>query len=353
LLGSDLLSWRGKVRALGDLVLPRRSGGGDESLESFVTRRLGREVLERVAEPLVAGIHAAEPKTMSLRASFPRLLEMEEAHRSLILGARRSSTPPASPVSSHFASLLPGMGHLIDSLATELKDVEIGIGTLVDGIDRDGIRLRVSSSRGVLVTSTVVLAVPAPVAAHLLSGIAPRSASALRPIDQVPGASVTMAYPADALPPLPGSGFVVPSAQKRQISGVSFLHQKWAGRVPDEGYALIRVYVRRSPGMGASDSEEGLQTVAREELEEMIGIGNRPLRTWVSMWEKGLHRYTLAHLDRVAEAEANLGPGLFLAGAGFHGIGLNECVASGMRAGDGVLDNLSGAVSTAGPGETH
>jgi oxygen-dependent protoporphyrinogen oxidase len=162
-----------------------------------------------------------------------------------------------------------------------------------------------------------------------------------------------MAYPADALPPLPGSGFVVPSAQKRQISGVSFLHQKRAGRVPDEGYALIRVYVRRSPGMGASDSEEGLQTVAREELEEMIGIGNRPLRTRVSMWEKGLHRYTLAHLDRVAEAEANLGPGLFLAGAGFHGIGLNECVASGMRAGDGVLDNLSGAVSTAGPGETH
>ena len=73
----------------------------------------------------------------------------------------------------------------------------------------------------------------------------------------------------------------------------------------------------------------------------------------VSTWEEGLHRYTLGHLERVEEAEANLGPGIFLAGAGFHGIGLNECVDSGMRAADGVVDNLSGVVSTARSGETH
>lgn len=353
LLGASLLSRQGKLRALGDLVLPRRRPGADESLESFVTRRLGRQVLERIAEPLVAGIHAAEPKTMSLRASFPRFLEMEESHRSLILAARALSTRAATTAGSHFASLRQGMGGLVDALVSELRDVDIRTGTRVAWIERDGTGLRVSSGGLVVTTSTVVLAVPAPVATDLLAGIATRSASALRPIDQVPGASVTVAYRADALPRLPGSGFVVPTAQRRRISGVSFLHQKWAGRVPDDGYALIRVYVRRSKGTALSESEEGLQNVALEELDDMVGIGAEPQRSWVSTWEEGLHRYTLGHLERVEEAEANLGPGIFLAGAGFHGIGLNECVDSGMRAADGVLDNLSGVVSTARSGETH
>lgn len=353
LLGATVLTWQGKMRALGDLVLPRRRVDGDESLDSFVTRRLGREVLERIAEPLVAGIHAAEPETMSLRASFPRFLEMEETHRSLILAARAVSTRASPQGQSHFASLRQGMGRLVDGLAAAMEDVEIRTGTAVAGIERDGSRrFTLTLSNGGLTTSTVILAVPAPVATSLLTGMAPRSAAALKPIDQVPGASVTLAYPIDALPPLPGSGFVVPSAQRRRISGVSFLHQKWAGRVPDEGYALIRVYVRRSKDSAFADSEEQLQGAAREELEEMIGIGATPIHTWVSGWERGLHRYTLGHLDRVAEADSHLGPGLYLAGGGFHGIGLNECIDSGMRAAERVLDNLSSAAGTRS-GEPH
>lgn len=353
LLGSTLLSWRGKVRALGDLVLPRRPTAGDESLESFVTRRLGRELLERIAEPLIAGIHAAEPKTMSLRAGFPRFLEMEQAHRSLILAARAAPTP--SPESqSHFASLREGMGRLVDGLAGALEEVDIRTETAAVEIERDSAdRFSLTLGTGALTTSAVVLALPAPAAAQLLAGIAPRSAEALRLIDQVPGASVTLAYRVDALPPLPGSGFVVPSAQRRRISGVSFLHQKWAGRVPDDGYGLLRVYVRPSRDPATVDRDVYVQKVAMEELEQMVGITATPLRSWVRLWDRGLHRYNLGHLDRVAEAEAHLGPGLFIAGGGFHGIGLNECVDSGMRAADGVLDSLSAVVSATGPGEPH
>lgn len=354
LLGSSLLSWPGKLRVLGDLVLPRRRVGGDESLESFVSRRLGREVLERIAEPLVAGIHAAEPETMSLRASFPRFLEMEQTHRSLILAARASATPPSPQGLSHFASLRQGMGRLVDGLAAAMKDVDVRTGSAVTRIERDGSRhVKLTLGDGGLSATTVILAIPAPAATKLLSRMAPRSAAALRTIDQVPGASITLAYDVESLPHLPGSGFVVPSAQGRRISGVSFLHQKWEGRVPDEGYGLIRVYVRRSPGPRMTDSEERLQSVVREELDEMIGISASALRTWVSSWERGLHRYTVGHLDRVAEAESHLDHGLHLAGAGYHGIGLNECVDSGMRAAERVLDNLSSTLSTTGPGERH
>lgn len=343
LFGSSLLSARGKTRALADLVIPRGAPSDDESLESFVTRRFGREVLVRIAEPLVAGIHAATPETMSLRASFPRFLEMEESHRSLILAARAASAPPSPRGLSHFASLRQGMGRLIDALVGAMEGVEIRAGTEVLGIERDESRFRLILADGVLTTSNVILATPAPVATKLLSEVAPASSAAVEPIDQVPGASVTLAYPIDALPPLPGSGFVVPRAQRRRISGVSFLHQKWEGRVPDDDYALIRVYVK--------DPHDDLESVARAELEDMIGITAGPIRTWVYSWERGLHRYTLGHLDRVAEAEAGLGPGLHLAGAAFHGIGLNECVDSGMRAASRVLDNLSTVVSAPGPGD--
>lgn len=343
LLASSLLSARGKTRALADLVIPRGAGGDDESLESFVTRRLGREVLDRVAEPLVAGIHAAAPETMSLRASFPRFLEMEEAHRSLILAAR-ALPPTSSPQGlSYFATLRHGMGRLVDGLVAAMEGVEIRTGSEVVAIERDGPRHRLILADGVLTTSNVIVAVPAPVATNLLSDVAPAASAALEPIDQVPGASVTLAYPKEVLPPLPGSGFVVPTAQHRRISGVSFLHQKWEGRVPDDGYGLIRVFVR--------DPHDRLESVAREELGQMIDITAAPIRSWESRWERGLHRYTVGHLERVAEAESRLGPGLHLAGAGFHGIGLNECVDSGMRAAVEVLDNLSTAVSAPGPGD--
>jgi oxygen-dependent protoporphyrinogen oxidase len=300
-------------------------------------------MLERVAEPLVAGIHAATPETMSLRTSFPRFLEMEEAHRSLILAAR--ALPPLSPPQglSHFATLRQGMGRLIEGLVGAMEGVDIRTGSEVVAIERDGSRLRAILSDGVVTASHVILAAPAPVATKLLSEVAPESSAFVQPIDQVPGASATLAYPMEVLPKLPGSGFVVPTAQRRRISGVSFLHQKWEGRVPDDGHALIRVFLR--------NPHDRLESVAREELRDMIGITSDPVRTWESRWERGLHRYTVGHLDRVAHAESRLGPGLHLAGAGFHGIGLNECVDSGMRAAGEVLDNLSTAVSAPGPGD--
>lgn len=337
LLASSLLSWRGKARVLADLVIPRGGNAGDESLESFVCRRLGGEVLERIAEPLIAGIHAAEPSTMSLRASFPRFLDMESSRRSLILAARSASKRPST--TSHFSSFEMGMGQLTSKLAASLDPVEVRTGTGVMGIEQTGGEYAVRLDIGAVITApAVVLAVPAPVASRLLAEVTPAASAAIGGIGQVSNTAVTLAYDAHASPPLRGSGFVVPSSQRRSIRGVSYMSRKWPGRVPGPNRALLRVFLRAGAGL---DPQEAV-AVATDELRAMIGIDCSPLRTWVRIMPSGLHRYTLGHLDRVTRAEAALAatPGLALAGAGFHGVGLNECIESGHRSAEIALEPL-------------
>jgi len=343
---------------MADLVLPRSDSVEDESLESFVTRRLGREMLDRIAEPLIAGIHAAERDTMSLRASFPRLLEMEREHRSLILAARSAASHPV-PASglSHFASFADGMGQLVTAVAADSRGVETRTGVAVTGVDEAGSRrYRVSLDDGsALVADGVVLATPAPVTSGLLADLVPEAAATLSGIHQVPSISVTLAYEADDLPPLAGSGFVVPSVQGRTVSGVSFLSQKWDNRVPGPRFMLLRAFVDRNHGRGLSRADEDLLTkVVLDELKIMVGIDATPVKSWVRVFREGLHQYTMGHLDRVAAAEGQMKAkrGLALAGAAFHGIGLNECIDSGHRAAELVLHDLAIPVGVT-VGETH
>ena len=345
MLRSSLLSWKGKLRILGDLVLPRRRHGGDESLESFVVRRLGHEVLERIAEPLIAGIHAAEPATMSLQASFPRFLQMEREHRSLILAARSATKPAQRDGASYFASFREGMGELTLALVGALKGVDIKTGVAAARLigDKDGGYRLILDDGSEVEAQSVILATPARETAGLLSEMVPEAAAAMAGIHQVATATVTLAYRADDLPPLFGSGFVVPSVERKQIMGVSYLSQKWKGRAPDEHFALLRAFVGGSNGQGlAVAGEKRLLAVVRQELMALLGVTAHPVLARTHSWEGGLHQYTLGHIGRVAKAEAALAghPGLAIAGAAFHGIGLNECVESGRRAAEKVLAAL-------------
>jgi oxygen-dependent protoporphyrinogen oxidase len=155
---------------------------------------------------------------------------------------------------------------------------------------------------------------------------------------------VTLAYEARSLPPLAGSGFVVPSVQGRMISGVSYLSQKWDNRVPDPEFVLLRAFIDRNHGRGlAGADDESLTRVVREELNLIVGVEATPVRTWVRAFEEALHQYTMGHVDRVAAAEGALEAkrGLVLAGAAFHGIGLNECIDSGDQAAESVIQHLA------------
>ncbi len=339
-LKSSLLSWRGKIRALRDLALPRSHNIGDESLGSFVRRRLGGEVLDRIAEPLVAGIHAADPETMSLRASFPRFLDMEAECRSLILASRRLSGR-GSNERSHFSSFRLGMGQLVTALMSGMGQVEVRTGGDVVGLETMGGRYVVNLNDSTRITATaVVVAVPAPVAARILSAVSKEAADTIFEIDQVTNQAVTLAFRTEQLPPLYGSGFVVPSDQGPRIRGVSYLSRKWAGRVPDDRFTLLRVF------FPAGMVEDAPTETARAEISAIMGVDAEPVRSWVRTHRQGLHRYTLGHLNRIARAERALeaSPGIALAGAGFHGVGLNECIASGWAAADSVLEKLGSGV---------
>ena len=338
-LGSSLLSWRGKSRALADLVLPRKGNGGDESLGSFVRRRLGDEVLHRIAEPLVAGIHGAEPETMSLRASFPRFLDMEAEHRSLILAARRAlaAAPPDSG-RTHFSSFRQGMGQLTTALIGSLGDADIRLETEVSEISAGTGGFEVGLGSGDrLQTRAVVVATPAPIAGRLLAGVAPVAAGELVAIGQTATTAVTFAFRRQDLPPLDGSGFVVPPGQVVGIRGVSFLSEKWEGRVPDDDFSLLRVFLSSSGGIDAPEE------AALTGLKRTLGVEASPVRTWARSHPQGLHRYILGHLDRVTKVRRSLSewPGLAVAGAALDGVGLNECVLSGWKAADSILETVA------------
>ncbi|HKZ20041.1 MAG TPA: protoporphyrinogen oxidase [Acidimicrobiia bacterium] len=344
LFGSSLLSWRGKLRAAADLLIPRGQPEGDESLESFVVRRLGREVLDRIAEPLIAGIHAAEPASMSLEASFPRFLEMERDHRSLILAARALSKRAGTTIKSHFASFRGGMGDLTAALIGSLQGADQRMGVAVN-------RIRMRSAIGFLLDLTdgtqleaeaIVLATPAEDSAALLGEVAPRASEAIAGIRQVATTAVTLAYRSEQIPVVRGSGFVVPALEGRRLMGVSYLSQKWQARVPSEQFVLLRAFLRR----GLSDQQP--TEVAQAELADLVGIRTQPILEKTHHWASGLHQYTLGHRQRVARAEGHLRaiPGLALAGAAFHGIGLNECIASGRRAADLVAATIKGGART-------
>ncbi len=357
LLRSTLFSVGGKLRIFADLVIPRRKPEGDVSLEEFVVRRFGCEMLDRLAEPLVAGIHAAEPAHMSLAASFPRFLEMEKAHRSLILAARaaaRRQMEGAGPGLSYFASFREGMGELTGALVAALRGVRLVTGnavTRLEGLGTPGTpgRFRLTLGDGSQVEAAgVILAIPAAETAALLSRIVPAVAPLVAGIRQVTTATVTLAYRRGDLTGLRGSGFVVPATERRRIMGVSYLSRKWEGRVDDGGTELLRAFVGGAAGQElAMAGEERLVAVVRSELAEILGVTATPMMTRAKTWVGGLHQYNVGHVERVAEVEAAIAaiPGLAVAGAAFHGIGLNECVKSGRRAADHIRSALSSTPS--------
>ncbi|MDI3299597.1 MAG: protoporphyrinogen oxidase [Bacillota bacterium] len=373
LLATRLLSWRGKLRALADLVIPPRSGDDDESLESFVLRRLGREVLERLAEPLIAGIHGAPPERMSLRAAFPRYAEMEREQGSLIraaLARRRQADRQAGrrvqataapgggggpdPRRTFFMSFDEGMGTLATTLAEALAEVGVDLrpGSEVEAVEeaaplagaRRGYRLRLAGGE-TLEAEGVVVATPAGAVARLLAGLDPGLAELAGQIGSTPVAVVNLAYREEAFPEPPrGSGFVVPAVERRRISGVTYASNKFRGRAP-AGTVLLRVFLGGSADPSqALRPEAELVATARAELEAMLGLRGQPLLARAAAWREGLPAYTVGHLERVAAIERRLEerPGLALAGASYRGIGVPDCIASGLEAARRVAAGLAG-----------
>lgn len=356
LLTSPILSWRGKLRMLMDLALPRRRDDADESLASFARRRLGREALDRLVQPLVGGIYTADPEELSLRAALPQFPKMEHEHRSLILAAmrqgraaRQEGRGASGARYSLFQTLAGGMDTLPETLARALPRGAIRRSTPVRRVARQSPEgtWRVELLDGPpLEARAVILAVEAHAAARLIDGEAPDLALDLRSIPYASSAIVQLGYPRDRVShPLDGFGLVVPAVEGREILAVSFTSVKFPGRAP-EGTVLLRVFIGGALQAHLFDREdEELAALARREVGELLGISGDPLICRVARHARAMPQYTLGHLDRVASIrrrEASQ-PGLILAGNAFSGVGVPDCVRSGQEAAEQAIRILAEA----------
>ena len=343
-LTSDIFSLSGKMRMAADLFLPRKqtNGTNDESLASFVRRRLGEEALARMAQPMVGGIYTADPETLSLRATLPRFLDMEQKHRSLILAMLRQGREQKSGTSgarySLFVSFERGMQVLTEKL-TQIK-ADFRMGTRAQKLTFDH-EWRISTDKDeVLEADAVCLAVPAYVAAALLSDVDERLAEKLRAIKYASTATLNFGYRRAAIGhALNGFGFVVPFVEKRSLIACTFSSVKFSGRAP-ERHVLLRAFAGGAlqPEIFALDEAE-MSARVEADLRALLNINDDPRFIQVSKWERSMPQYQVGHLKRVEEIEklANELPRLTLAGNAYRGAGIPDCIRSGEAAAQTLL----------------
>ncbi|HET9478707.1 MAG TPA: protoporphyrinogen oxidase, partial [Pyrinomonadaceae bacterium] len=317
----------------------------DESLASFVRRRLGREALERMAQPMVGGIYTADPETLSLRATLPRFLDMERDHRSLILAMLRKARSESGTSGARYSLFLSfdrGMQVLVQALGKAISGCEIRLDTRVSTIERErGWRIKTDRAETIN-TDALCLAVPAYVASRLLANVNPALATQLNQIKYASTATINFAYRRDAIPhPLDGFGFVVPFVEKRSLIACTFSSVKFPGRAPDD-HVLLRAFVGGAlqPEMFALDEAEMLARV-QNDLRKLLGITAKPLFAEVSKWQESMPQYEVGHLDLVQAIESEMArlPNLSLAGNAYRGAGVPDCIRSGEAAAEQLLDS--------------
>jgi oxygen-dependent protoporphyrinogen oxidase len=328
---SGLFSWRGKLRMALEPLRPRRRDGVDESVASFVERRLGREALRRLGEPLLGGIHAGDPARLSLRSTFPRMGDLEQNHGSLVLGLRAAAKEARGAA---FLSLAGGMGELAQALVGTVPPSSRFLQAPVAEIRRDGLDYVAMGPHGEWRGGSLVLAVPAHRAAALLAKILPRAAALLGAIPFASTATVLMGFPRrDVGHPLDGYGLVVPRTEGRRTLACTFVSTKLPGRAP-AGNVLLRGFlggIHEPRALEADDVSLGQQLF--DEMRPVLGLRGAPLFTRVFRWPHATPQMEVGHRERVAEIEAELRsvPGLFLTGGGFRGAGLPDVIADAER----------------------
>jgi protoporphyrinogen/coproporphyrinogen III oxidase len=334
---TKLFSWSGKLRMAGEIAVPPRRDDADESIGAFIERRFGTEARTYLAEPLLAGIHAGDVDRLSIRSLFPRLVEAEQKHGSLLRAFRQpqaETRPPAAgaapAVEGAFKSLPGGLGEMIDALVRAIgaANVRTGVGVCaITGHRPFSVR---TASGETISARAVVLATPAYATSDLLRD---RDGELSRLTGEVPYASagtVALAFRRDAIAhPLNGSGYVVPKVEGSGILAASWLSSKWPHRAP-ENRVLLRTFVggaRDPEAITRTDSE--LISRSLTALTPLLGISDAPLFTRVFRFDRGNAQHEVGHLARMAAIERALArhPGLFLTGSGFRGVGIPDCVA--------------------------
>ncbi|GAA0900656.1 protoporphyrinogen oxidase [Streptomyces thermoalcalitolerans] len=355
---AGVLSEEGLARIERDTELPRTEVGEDVAVGEYVAARLGREVVDRLVEPLLGGVYAGDAYRISMRSAVPQLFRVAQTHDSLLEGVRElqaaaAAAPRTGPV---FLGIEGGMGRLPLAVAQSVRarGGEILTGTPVTELRRqDHSSWRVVAGDRVLRADAVILAVPAPAAADLLRAESPEAAAELRTVEYASMALITLAYRrADVTLP-PGSGFLVPPVDGRTVKASTFASQKWGWLAEeDPDVVVLRTSVGRYGETEILEREDAeLVEVSRHDLREATGLDAVPLETRVTRWTDGLPQYPVGHHARVARIHEHIGklPGLAVCGAVYDGVGIPACIASAYAAVDrigGVLHEVQDPTGT-------
>jgi len=351
---SPLLSWRGKARLAIEPWISARPDSEDESLADFVTRRLGRETLDRLVEPLVAGIYTADAACLSMQATMEPYLRMEREHGSLLRAARAERSMGGSSAEqtssgarySQFRALSEGMESLFSSLEQALPE-----GTIVRECPVERVEPAQGSGRWRIAFGNgsheeydgVISALPGPRTAQVVGDAMPQLAEELRGIPYASSALVILGLSQQQVRRMPEAfGFVVPAIEGRKILAASFASHKFPGRAP-AGMTLVRVFLggMRQGELLALD-DQSLEQIAIEELRELIGLQGRPLFSRVRRWHQAMPQYHVGHRQRVQRIEKILAefPGLVITGNALHGVGVPHVVSSAQRGAERLLTTI-------------
>lgn len=348
---SPLISWPGKIRMAFDLVIPQKKTDEDETLGSFVTRRLGKEALDKIAEPLIGGIHAGDPDQMSLKASFPRFIQMERKYGSLLkamLAARKNAPKPKPPEpgkvqKTFFMTFVGGMGELVDKIVENLDKSKIMTGKTVKNIKKTPAGKYMVDIEGLepLEADAVIVTTPAHHAAEIVKEFDPVLSENLAGIPQATSATVNLAFKrSDVQGSVEAFGFIVPISEKRKIKAATYSSTKWNHRTPNDDYVLIRAFVGGATNQELVFQEDDrLLEMVLGELREIIGLTARPVMHKIYRWVNGMPQYTVGHLDRVANIEARTASnkGFYVVGASYKAVGVGDCINVGSQAAEHAL----------------
>ncbi|WP_156431355.1 protoporphyrinogen oxidase [Bacillus sp. FJAT-29814] len=347
---TGLFSIPGKLRAAADFILPRSESGKDQSLGKFFRRRLGDEVVENLIEPLLSGIYAGDIDQMSLMATFPQFYEVEQKHRSLILGMKKATpSQPKQPAVKEksnkgaFLTFKTGLQSFAEAIEAKLDSQSILKGHRVENITKMNGKYEVYLNNGeILEADGIIAATPHQITQSMFSKY-----GFFEPLKSVPStsvATVALAFPKEAIKQdIDGTGFVVSRNSDYSITACTWTHKKWEHSTP-EGKALLRCYVGRAGDETIVDlSDDQIIKIVLDDLNKTMDITMNPEFAIVSRWKNAMPQYTVGHKQRMAEILEAMNrelPGVFLAGASYGGVGVPDCIDQGEAAVKAVLDYL-------------
>ncbi len=346
---TDLFSIQGKMRAAADFVMPRSKVSGDQSLGGFFRRRLGDEVVENLVEPLLSGIYAGDIDRLSLMSTFPQFYQVEQKHRSLIKGMKKTTpTGPKKEVNAKnqgiFLTLKGGLQSLVKAIEEKLESSSVLKGTRVVSIvnnNEKGYKLQLNNGEW-LEADSILLTLPHPALADLFPDNP--VIQELREMPATSVATVAMAFDAkDVDDHLDGTGFVVSRNSDYTITACTWTHKKWPHTTP-EGKVLLRCYVGRAGEETVVDlSDEEIERIVLADLKRTMDLTAKPNFTIVTRWKQAMPQYTVGHKERIDKIKADFQhnmPGVFIAGSSFEGLGIPDCIDQGKAAVNDVLQYI-------------